>query len=50
MTPLRQFKGVPGEIIRKAEGKQFVRIIITCNVAVDVLTISYSHGIATSIS
>ncbi|OCH86010.1 putative RNA helicase [Obba rivulosa] len=23
MTPLRQFKGVPGEIIRKAEGKQF---------------------------
>jgi len=24
MTPLRQFKGVPGEVIRKAEGKQFV--------------------------
>ena len=24
MTPLRQFKGVPAEIIRKAEGKQFV--------------------------
>ena len=24
MTPLRQFKGVPPEIIRKAEGKQFV--------------------------
>lgn len=24
MTPLRQFKGVPSEIIRKAEGKQFV--------------------------
>ncbi|KAI0765441.1 Sec63-domain-containing protein [Fomes fomentarius] len=23
MTPLRQFKGVPSEIIRKAEGKQF---------------------------
>ncbi|PCH44659.1 Sec63-domain-containing protein [Wolfiporia cocos MD-104 SS10] len=23
MTPLRQFKGVPAEIIRKAEGKQF---------------------------
>ncbi len=24
MTPLRQFKGVPTEVIRKAEGKQFV--------------------------
>jgi pre-mRNA-splicing helicase BRR2 len=24
MTPIRQFKGVPPEIIRKAEGKQFV--------------------------
>ena len=24
MTPLRQFKGVPPEIVRKAEGKQFV--------------------------
>lgn len=26
MTPLRQFKGVPAEVIRKAEGKQFVSI------------------------
>jgi hypothetical protein len=24
MTPLRQFKGVPQEVVRKAEGKQFV--------------------------
>ena len=24
MTPLRQFKGVPAEVIRKVEGKQFV--------------------------
>ena len=24
MTPLRQFKGVPAEVTRKAEGKQFV--------------------------
>lgn len=24
MTPLRQFRGVPQEVIRKAEGKQFV--------------------------
>lgn len=23
MTPLRQFKGVPSEVVRKAEGKQF---------------------------
>jgi pre-mRNA-splicing helicase BRR2 len=27
MTALRQFKGVPPEIIRKAEGKQFVSIV-----------------------
>lgn len=26
MTPLRQFKGVPAEVIRKAEGKQFVGV------------------------
>jgi hypothetical protein len=26
MTPLRQFKGVPQEVIRKTEGKQFVRL------------------------
>jgi hypothetical protein len=25
MTPLRQFKGIPRDIIRKAESKQFVR-------------------------
>lgn len=24
MTPLRQFKGVPQDVVRKAEGKQFV--------------------------
>jgi len=24
MTPLRQFKGVPTDVIRKEEGKQFV--------------------------
>jgi hypothetical protein len=24
MTPLRQFKGVPKDVVRKAEGKQFV--------------------------
>lgn len=26
MTPLRQFKGVPQEVVRKAEGKQFVSV------------------------
>ena len=26
MTPLHQLKGVPQEVIRKAEGKQFVRL------------------------
>jgi pre-mRNA-splicing helicase BRR2 len=30
MTPLRQFKGVPGEVIRKAEGKQFVSDDLSC--------------------
>ena len=29
MTPLRQFKGVPNEIIRKAEGKQFVSVRVS---------------------
>lgn len=24
MTPLRQFRGVPGEVLRKTEAKQFV--------------------------
>ena len=28
MTPLRQFKGVPQEVIRKAEGKQFVSLLV----------------------
>lgn len=26
MTPLRQFRGVPADVIRKAEGKQFVSV------------------------
>lgn len=30
MTPLRQFKGVPSEVIRKAEGKQFVSVLDRC--------------------
>jgi hypothetical protein len=34
MTPLRQFRGVPTEVVRKAEGKQFVSLtsfLDTCN-------------------
>jgi len=30
MTPLRQFKGVPAEVVRKAEGKQFVSGGLVC--------------------
>ena len=30
MTPLRQFKGVPAEVTRKAEGKQFVSDDLAC--------------------
>jgi hypothetical protein len=30
MTPLRQFKGVPPEVTRKAEGKQFVSDDLVC--------------------
>jgi hypothetical protein len=30
MTPLRQFKGVPAEVTRKAEGKQFVSYDLVC--------------------
>ena len=28
MTPLRQFKGVPGDILRHAEAKQFVSFLL----------------------
>ena len=42
MTPLRQFKGVPAEVIRKAEGKQFVRCCHLCSVL--MLTIPNSRG------
>ena len=30
MTPLRQFKGVPPDVIRKSEGKQFVSDDLVC--------------------
>jgi hypothetical protein len=35
MTPLRQFKGVPSEVIRKAEAKQFVSGPAPCKLGVN---------------
>lgn len=48
MTPLRQFKGVPADIIRKAEGKQFVSstCLVTFQFA-DVYCFSLGIGILT---
>ena len=47
MTPLRQFKGVPAEIIRKAEAKQFVSQYMDKLSFVHVLIVPYSPGTAT---
>jgi len=44
MTPLRQYKGVPSEVIRKAEGKQFVNDI--CPPIVSLLTTPIFHSLA----
>ena len=36
MTPLRQFKGVPPDVIKKAEGKQFVSDLLSpCILCID---------------
>ena len=43
MTPLHQLKGVPAEVIRKAEGKQFVRVI--CPPIDWLLTIPIFHSL-----
>jgi hypothetical protein len=49
MTRLRQFKGVPNEVIRKAEGKQFVGLL--CSNFVLVLIVAFnSPGTVVSIS
>ena len=48
MTPLRQFKGVPQDIIRKAEGKQFVGYINFREMSAEIYFI-FSHGIGTLI-
>ena len=50
MTPLRQFKGVPAEIIRKAEAKQFVSQYMNKLSVVHALIVPYSLGTATSTS
>jgi hypothetical protein len=41
MIPLRQFKGVPSEVVRKAEGKQFVSpLIIIVGLIIDLLSLA----------
>lgn len=49
MTPLRQFRGVPADVIRKAEGKQFVSPLrcLFLDLKLTATAIS-SHGIDTS--
>ena len=47
MTPLRQFKGVPKDIIRKAEAKQFVSAKLFINKF--ALTLHLSPGTVTLI-
>jgi len=49
MTPLRQYKGVPSEVIRKAEGKQFVSDICPPIVLLLTTPMFHSLGIVTSI-
>jgi len=49
MTPLRQFKGVPAGVIRKAEGKQFVSDRCPPIVSLLTMTVFHSLGIITSI-
>ena len=49
MVPLRQFKGVPQEVIRKAEGKQFVSRPLPSN-NLQGTEFFFSRGIVTSTS
>jgi len=49
MTPLHQYKGVPAEVIRKAEGKQFVSDTCSPTVSLLIMPVFHSLGIATSI-
>jgi len=46
MTPLRQFRGVPADVIRKAEGKQFVSVPLLGELSAEPSwIIPYSLGI-----
>jgi hypothetical protein len=47
MTPLRQFRGVPGDVLRRAEAKQFVSESIYAKHA--IIDINHSHGTVTLI-
>jgi len=50
MTPLRQFKGLPTEVIRKAEGKQFVGVVaLYCVSLLIVMFDSPGTAISTSL-
>jgi pre-mRNA-splicing helicase BRR2 len=49
MTPLRQFKGVPPEVVREAAGKQFVSFVFN-DIARSTKRSPKSLGIATSTS
>jgi pre-mRNA-splicing helicase BRR2 len=49
MTPLRQFKGVPTDVIRKAEGKQFVSRSIRVLLFLKMIDSCYSPGTVTLI-
>lgn len=48
MTPLRQFRGVPADVIRKAEGKQFVRPLYQTYLREDNFNFTSSPGTDTS--
>ena len=48
MTPLRQFKGVPADVVRKAEGKQFVSHHFEF-LLMFLINLFHSPGIVTSI-
>ncbi len=50
MTPLRQFKRVPADVLRKAEGKQFVCFYPHSLVSQSVLTTSNFCSLGTVIS
>ena len=50
MTPLHQFKGVPTDVVHKAEGKQFISCSLYAFLILNMTNPHYSPGIAISIS